>query len=86
MKHNTNELMFDGSFIFNGETVYYRIVDDNKPIRTVDGEEKFSRYINFFNNTYKHIGVKQVYGSFDDLTNISPCNAEEWYTQLKNNC
>lgn len=85
MKQKTNESMYDGSFILNGDTIYYHIVDDKKPIRTIKGVEKISRYINFYDINNNHIGVKQIYGDFEDLSNISSYDAEEWYTQLKNN-
>ena len=61
----------DGEFIFNGSKVFYKITDNKEPIKVVKNEEKMSRYINFYNCNNINLGTKAIYGSVDEMTNIT---------------
>lgn len=67
---------YDGSFSYKGRKIYYKIVDNEKPIKN----EKLSRYINFYENG-NSLGVRSIYGSYDEMTNISDFDAAKWFEE-----
>lgn len=74
-------MVFDGSFEYENDTIYYKIVDDNYPIKTIRGVEKTSKYFNFYDSNEKHIDVTHVYDTFENLSNITPSYALEKYKE-----
>ncbi len=83
MKKEENIFVPDGSFEYNEETILYRITDDNKPIRGIKGEEKMSRYITFYHNNGQNIGTRSIYGTYDEMSNITDFDAKRWYEEYK---
>ena len=80
-----NFFEYDGKFIYNGETIKYKITDDESPIRNVRGVEKIKRYIHFYSFDDKIIYTRAIYGDFEHLSNITNYDALEWYKEsLKN--
>ena len=72
-------------FEHNGETFYCRITDNDKPIRMVHGIEKMSRYANFFDTNMSPITSGwAIYGTVDEMTNITPIMVEKWYCDYLN--
>ncbi len=73
------------SFEYNGQMVFCRITDNNSPIRTIRGIEKMSRYANFYDcNNNPIVTGWAVYGTEEEMTNISPSMVEGWYKDYLN--
>ena len=83
MKNKQDEYAMDGSFEIEGETIYYRITDDTKPIRMVRGVEKMGRYISFYKESGEHIGTTSIYDTYERMSNITHFDAAEWYKEYK---
>lgn len=60
----------DGYFDYENKNYGYIIVDDDNPIRNVNGIEKMSRGVNIYLNG-EHVCYFQIYGKVDELTNIT---------------
>ncbi len=73
----------DGSFEYGGTTIYYRIKDDNRPIHKVNGVEKLSRFIEFYNSNRCILYSRTVYGTIEEMQSISHFDAEKWYLEDK---
>ncbi len=72
---------YDGHFDVNDQRIYYRIVDDNSPIKTVRGQEKMQRWIYFYNEQSDLIKEKLLYDTIDVLQNVSHADAKEWFEE-----
>ena len=73
--------MFDGSFQLDGNTINYKIIDDSLENKIVNGQEKMSRWFNYYDASGKLITTKIAYDSTDELQNITPEYAKKLYTE-----
>lgn len=84
MKSTQNQYSMDGSFECDGEIIYYKIIDDTRPIIKVQGVERMSRYISFYKESGEPIETISVYDTYEIMTNISHFDVKEWYQKHKN--
>lgn len=73
----------DGYFTFEEKLIYYKVTDDysEKP-KVVKGVEKIGRYLNFYDSKKGFIEMIRIYGEYDDMQNIAPSIAEEYYIKM----
>ena len=71
---------YDGSFVCDSKRIDYCIIDGSS-VRTVEG--KMSRGIQFYLEDHT-IGYKSIYGTDEEMTNISNADAEKWYIKMIN--
>lgn len=81
MRNTQNEYAPDGSFEHEGETIYYRILD-NKPICMRDGIEKMSGYFQFSKRNGTNIGVIAFYENYEDTTPVYQSTAHKYYKKM----
>lgn len=74
-------------FEYNNQIIICRITDNKSPIRRIRGEEKMSRYANFYDSDNTPIVTGwAIYGPVEEMINITPTMAEKWYKEyLKRN-
>ncbi|MBR0276876.1 MAG: hypothetical protein IJQ50_00235 [Clostridia bacterium] len=78
-----DKIEYDGEFTYNGEIIKFRITDNSYPIRKVKGTEKMSRYIHFYKSNGDNLGFTPIYGTVEEMTNLSPFDAHKWYEKMK---
>ena len=84
---SNNLSAMDGGFEYEGKTIHYRVTDkfDEKP-RLIQGVEKISRYLHYYNDKLELLGFCVVYGTYDEMQNIHPIYAERVYKkEIENN-
>lgn len=70
-------------FIANdGRCIYYKVVDNysEKPVIR-KGVEKIGRFIHYFDEKGEFIKHKRIYGEYDEMQNISPIVAKQYFEQ-----
>lgn len=73
----------DGSFDYKGIKIRFRITDNvNSGVCIVNGIEKMSRYITFYDECGNSIGVKSIYGNVEEMQNITVQQALLWYEEM----
>ena len=82
MRNARNDYSFDDSFEYQGETIFYRIIHDNKPIRKRDGVEKMSGFFAFTNSKGDNLGTIAFYENYEDMTPVHYSILEKYYTKL----
>lgn len=73
----------DGSFDYKGVKIRFQITDNvNSGLYIVNGIEKISRYITFYDECGNNIGVKSIYGNVEEMQNITVQQALLWYEEM----
>ena len=86
MMKKINNVQYDGAFDFESKIIYFCVDDDKRPIiMSNTGEEKLSRYFNFFDEHGQSLGCIAVYDTVEKLLSISSGYAKEKYLQLIKN-
>ena len=70
-------------FIANdGRCIYYKVVDNysEKPVIR-KGVEKIGRFIHYFDEKGEFIKPERIYGEYDEMQNISPIVAKQYFEQ-----
>ena len=73
-------IKYDGYFVYNDQRIDYYIGDGygkNTP------KDKMDRDITYYINGC-NVGNRAVYGTIEEMTNISPFDAKKWYIELLN--
>ena len=74
----------DGMFEYDGKDIYYRITDNyNERPRIVKGIEKIGRYLNFYDDNLNPLGVRRIYGTYDEMNNIHSQYAKREYEEMR---
>ncbi len=81
MKKEQQELISDGHIWHEGKMIYYRVENDNRPIRIVHREEKISGFLHFFDSK-KQYGFMPFYENFEDMSPVRYEVAEKYFVQL----
>lgn len=73
----------DGSFDYKGSKISFQITDNkNLGVCIVNGIEKMTRYICFYDSCGNCIGVKSIYGNVEEMQNITVQQAILWYKEM----
>lgn len=72
-------MQYDGHFLYEKTVIMFQITDNDRPINK---SEKISRYIHFYRNN-ESLGFVAIYGHTDQLCNITPQDALQWYLEGK---
>lgn len=75
----------DGSFDYKGSKISFQITDDQTSgVYMLNGVEKMSRYINFYDSCGNNVGAKRIYGNVEEMQNITIQQASLWYEEMCN--
>ncbi len=67
-----------------GQTRLETITDNfsEKP-KMIRGKEKIGRFINYYNDTGKFIKMQRIWGTYDEMQNISPTVAKDYFNLVE---
>lgn len=71
-------MQYDGQFLYDNTVIMFQITDNDRPVEN----EKISRYIHFYRHN-EALGFMDIYGHTDQLCNITPQDALQWYLEWK---
>lgn len=71
---------YDGYFVFEATIIKY-IISDGYNKECIDG--KMCRGITFYLNN-ENIGYRAIYGTVEQMTNITSSDAKQWYIEMVN--
>jgi hypothetical protein len=72
---------YDGFFVHEGNRIFYNITENDRPIQMINGVEKMSRFITFYDAGEQNLGTRAIYGEIEKLQNIWPEDALNWYLE-----
>ena len=66
----------------DGRTISFQITDNysEKP-KMVRGKEKIGRFINFYDERGMFIKMTRIWGTFDEMQNVTPCDAKKHFEE-----